>query len=107
MQHVFPTKIKQLRKNKGWSQQELAEKIGTDARQISRYETGKITPSIDVVIRIAKIFEVSIDYLLVKENNIKAPENLNEALGQFLKLQALSGTDQKLLFQLIDRLSKS
>ena len=38
-------RIKELRKEAGWSLFELAEKVGGDARQISRYENGRITPS--------------------------------------------------------------
>ena len=60
-------RIKLLRKERGWSQGELAEKIGADARQISRYENGRITPSVEVIVKIAQTFDVSIDYLLVEE----------------------------------------
>ena len=64
---IFSERVKQLRKAKGWSQQELAKKIGGDARKISHYETGKVTPSIDAVIKLAEVFEISIDYLLLKD----------------------------------------
>jgi transcriptional regulator with XRE-family HTH domain len=58
-------KIKLLRKEKGWSQDELSEKIGIDGRQISRYENGKFFPSAEVIINIAQVFDVSIDFLLL------------------------------------------
>ena len=38
-------RIKQLRRERGWSQGELATQLGGDPGQISRYETGKISPS--------------------------------------------------------------
>ena len=40
------------------------EKVGTDAGRISRYEGGRITPSIDALMRIAEVFNVSADHLL-------------------------------------------
>jgi len=59
-------RVKELRKERGWSQGELADKVGTDARQISRYENGRITPSLDVVARLAEVFNISLDYLVVE-----------------------------------------
>ena len=60
----LPDQIKVLRKEHGWSQADLATRVGGDAGQISRYENGKITPSVDVVVRLAEIFDVNTDYLL-------------------------------------------
>jgi DNA-binding XRE family transcriptional regulator len=58
-------KIRQLRSERGWSQGELAAWLGGDPGQISRYETGKISPSVDVVVKLAETFGVSADYLLI------------------------------------------
>jgi transcriptional regulator with XRE-family HTH domain len=57
-------KIKALRKELNLSQDELAEKINIDGRQISRYENDKMNPSIDVLIKLADAFNISVDYLL-------------------------------------------
>ncbi len=58
-------RIKLLRKEAGWSQAELGEKIGVDSQRVSRYENGRIIPSIDAAVRIAEAFNISLDYLLV------------------------------------------
>lgn len=58
-------RIRQLRKEHGWSQAELGQKIGTDAGRISRYEGGRITPSLDAAIRLAQVFDVSVDHLVI------------------------------------------
>ena len=59
-------RLKTLRKERSWSQDDLAQAIGAaGAHQISRYEAGKITPNTDTIIRIAETFNVSIDYLLI------------------------------------------
>ena len=60
-------KIKQLRQEKSWSQDELAFHASIDGRQISRYENDKVTPSVDVVIKLAKAFDVSVDHLLIDD----------------------------------------
>jgi transcriptional regulator with XRE-family HTH domain len=60
-------RIRQLRTERNWSQAELADHVGSDARGISRYEAGRITPSLDTLVRIAEVFNVSIDYLAVDD----------------------------------------
>lgn len=57
-------RIQQLRKEHGWSQAELATRIDSDARQVSRYENDKITPSLDALARIAETLNISLDYLV-------------------------------------------
>ena len=61
-------RIKQLRTEAGLSQAELAQRTGTgDARQISRYENGRITPSLEATIRIAQALNISLDYLAIDD----------------------------------------
>ncbi len=43
-----------LRTERRWSQAELATAIGSDPRQVSRYENGRITPNLDAITRIAQ-----------------------------------------------------
>ncbi len=60
---TFGKKLIEARKNKGLSQEQLGKMIDIDKRIISRYETDKTIPSIDVAKRIANALEVSLDYL--------------------------------------------
>ncbi len=62
-------RLRQLREDHGYSQRELAEKIGVAGLQIIRYETGKNDATGDVLARIAQCFEVSVDYLLGLTDN--------------------------------------
>ena len=48
---ALPNQINSLRNEHGWPQADLAARINTDVGQISRYENGKITPSVEAVIR--------------------------------------------------------
>lgn len=57
-------RIKNLRKKKGMTQLELAEKVHVTDKAVSKWETGEGNPEITILIELAKIFEVSLDYLL-------------------------------------------
>ena len=63
-------RIKNLRKQKGMTQDELAAVFKTESSAICKIETGKQTISIDYAVDIAAYFEVSIDYLINGENVI-------------------------------------
>ncbi len=57
-------RINELRIAMGWSQVQLAEKLRISKQTISNWENENIQPSIEMLIRIAKVFHVSTDYLL-------------------------------------------
>ncbi len=64
----FGNRLKTLRLKENMTQQQLARKLGLTKSVISAYETGLRQPSYDVLIHIAKIYDVSTDYLLGIEN---------------------------------------
>ena len=64
----FGNKLKLLRLHDNMTQEQLAQKLNLTKSVISAYETGLRLPSYDVLIRIAKIFNVSTDYLLGLEH---------------------------------------
>ncbi len=64
---TFSEKIKMLRKQKGLSQEQLAEQVGVSRQAVSKWETAEALPDTEKIIQLAKFFEVSIDYLLDKE----------------------------------------
>ena len=65
----FGNKLKSLRTSKHLSQEKLAQRLGITKSMVSAYETSMRMPSYEVLIRIARFFNVSIDYLLgIKEN---------------------------------------
>lgn len=98
-------RIKELRKEAGWSQSELAYKVGTDARQISRYENGRITPSLDALARIAETLNVSIDHLVFDDVPRRALHAAENVLGDRLAAIAeLDDDDRHSLLNVIDGL---
>lgn len=64
MQEIFVKRLVELMENANMTQIELADKIGTTNVTISRYMSGERCPRIEIVAEIAKVFNVSIDYLL-------------------------------------------
>lgn len=56
--------MKTLRKKKGWSQTDLADKTGTTLSHINKIETGKYKPSFEALVALAKALEVSLDDLV-------------------------------------------
>ncbi len=59
----FGERLKELREEKGLTQEELAEAIGYSDVSIYYWETGKRLPYLDTAIVIAQFFKVSLDYL--------------------------------------------
>ncbi|QOR67178.1 helix-turn-helix transcriptional regulator [Cytobacillus suaedae] len=68
---VFSEKLKVERKNKGWSQEELAEQLFVSRQSVSKWENGQNFPSIEIIIRLSDLFEISIDELLRSDEELK------------------------------------
>ncbi len=97
--------IRALRKEAGWSQAELGEKVGVDSQRISRYENGRITPSLDAIVRIAEAFNVSIDHLLIDNVPRRALHVVEHNLGNRLAaLDEINEEDLASLLHMLDAL---
>ncbi|MEF9968355.1 MAG: helix-turn-helix transcriptional regulator, partial [Longicatena sp.] len=60
----FNEKLLQLRKEKGYSQEELAQKLGVSRQAISKWEVSDSYPEMENILEICKLFDVSMDYML-------------------------------------------
>ena len=63
----FNEKLTKLRKSKGYTQEELAEKIGVSRQAVARWEAGETTPEMAMLIGLCKAFGVSADYLILDD----------------------------------------
>ena len=61
---VIGENIRFLRENMNYSQKELAKRMHLSPACISKYETGKATPTLEVIIQLSDFFNVSVDFLL-------------------------------------------
>ncbi len=70
----FNNKLYQLRKQKGLSQEELANRLNVSRQTISKWEVGDSTPDMEKLVAISDLFEISLDELVLD----KAPERQAE-----------------------------
>lgn len=64
---MFPERLNQTRKARGITAQEIADKLGTGIRNYRKYESGDAKPTLDGLVLIAEILDVSTDYLLCRD----------------------------------------
>ena len=64
---IFADKLIALRKKSGWSQEELAEKLGVTRQSVSKWEGAQSVPDIDKILQLSHLFGVTTDYLLKDE----------------------------------------
>lgn len=57
-------RIGEIRAARGWSQVDLAKRLGVAKQTVSNWENDNIQPSIEMLVRISKLFGVSTDFLL-------------------------------------------
>lgn len=77
---ILAEKIINLRKKNGWSQEELAEKLGVTRQSISKYEGAQSIPALDKILKLSEIFGVTTDYLIKDELEEEeyAPSQMHE-----------------------------
>ena len=70
---TFSEKISALRKQKGWAQEELAEKLMVTRQAVSKWESAQSMPDLDKLVQLSEALGVSTDYLLKDEQAQSAP----------------------------------
>jgi transcriptional regulator with XRE-family HTH domain len=96
-------RLAQLRKERGFTQIELAEKIGVIQTIISDYERGKLRPHPDMLIKFASTLQVSADELLGIERPQKNSAPVNRRfLRRLQAVDKLPKRDQEALLRTID-----
>lgn len=61
---MFQDNLKTLRKNKGFTQEELAARLNVVRQTVSKWEKGQSVPDSEMLVRLAEIFEVPVSQLL-------------------------------------------
>lgn len=97
-------RIRQLRQEKNWSQAQLGAKRGIHQKQVSAYERGRNVPSTEVLMRIADIFDVSLDYLASEVHGKPAKVNIRdkELLRRLEDLDKLDDKDKGTIIEILD-----
>ena len=76
---ILADKIIDLRKKNGWSQEELAEKLGVSRQAVSKWESAQAIPDLGRVLAMADLFSVTTDYLLRDENEAPTPATMEDS----------------------------
>lgn len=75
-------RITELRKRKNWSQDDLAKEIEASRVMIGKYERGDNLPSIEVIVKPAKAFDVSVDFLHGEGQNANFDKDMVKRLDE-------------------------
>ncbi|XKL52824.1 helix-turn-helix transcriptional regulator (plasmid) [Enterobacter asburiae] len=95
----FPARLIQLRRAADMSQQTLADMAGIHVNQIRRYEAGSAQPTLDTLIRLAKVLHVSLDGLVFEEHERGPSDDL--AL-QFEAVSVMPDDERRVIKALLD-----
>ena len=99
MNESIGKRIARLRKEKGMSQENLAERIGVSAQAVSKWENDQSCPDISLLPRLTKLLGVTADELLTGESDqVKLlPENQRKPLDELtLRIKVLSNKGDKI-----------
>lgn len=94
MDYDFGNRLKELRRQSGMTQKQLAEKIGITKSVVSFYELRERTPSPEILVKLAAEFKVSADYLLGIEKR------------KSIDISGLDYDDEKIVIQIVEQLRK-
>ncbi|PKV50681.1 DNA-binding XRE family transcriptional regulator [Aquimarina sp. MAR_2010_214] len=93
------SKIISLRKKHSLSQSDLAKKVDVSRTIIGNYERNENAPSVDILLKIAKVFDVSVDYI-IGEGQLSTYDK--EVLKRIEDIEQLDQDTKSKLFFLID-----
>lgn len=100
----FGEKPRQLRKERNWSQDALGAELDIHERHIGKYETGKVMPGAETLVKIDRVFSVSVDYLLLDEATPEPAAALTDQalLKEFSAVEKMPEEDKVVVRSLID-----
>ncbi len=99
----LPGKLKKLRQSRGLSQGQLGNKLDVNVQLISKYECGVVCPPTNMMVKIASVFDVSLDYLLRDEADVAINKiQSRELLKHIEEIEKLPEEDQQVLTSLLD-----
>jgi transcriptional regulator with XRE-family HTH domain len=93
------SRITELRKAKSWSQADLAREIEASRDIIGKYERNENSPSVEMALKIARVFDVPVDYLLGEGKHASYDK---ETVKRLEDIETLDGNTKSVLFNIID-----
>lgn len=103
---AFGSRLKRLRESRGLTQRQLADRIKTEAAQVTRYERAQVLPNAETLVALADTLQVDLDFLLRGqadgETITQPPISDLPLLERFRDLQKLAKRDREAVILLID-----
>ena len=100
---LFSRRFIELRKSRGLTQVQLAKKLGIGRDQVAYYEAKAKNPTADTLSNFARFFNVSPDFFLLDDDELKSKPGPDSLLEQKIKqLKALPRAQQKTVIAMID-----
>ena len=94
-----PSRIKEIRKSKGLTQEQLSEMIDIETSSLSGIESGRFYPSLHVLEKIAQVFDVELIEFF-KFSTVNLPENLDEEIVKIIDKQ--DKKNKQLIYKLLN-----
>jgi transcriptional regulator with XRE-family HTH domain len=101
---AFGARLRELRKNRGWTLKEVATRLGVRHTHIIKYESGVHAPPLEKIAQFADIYGVTVDYLITGKHPDQTPLTSLPLLERFKALQNAPNHDQETAVSVIDAL---
>ncbi len=99
---AFGKRLKELRKQKGWTQKQLANQLDIRFSHLNKYESGMHIPPIEKLVQLADIFDVSLDYLVMGLPIEESPIRSDSLFRRFKTLERFNDDDKETVIRVID-----
>ena len=96
------SRIKALRKQANLTQKDLAKEVGITPQQLNKYESGLNLPPADMLAKLGKALDATVDYLVTGESPDSQPITNTRLLNRFRALEVMNSDDQQTVMRLID-----
>ena len=99
---AFGLRLKELRKQKGWTQKVLANQIDIRFAQLNKYECGMHIPPIEKLVQLSDILGVTLDYLITGNRDQIQPLHNMRLIERLQELESFDNDDQETIIKMID-----
>ncbi len=95
-------RIKQLRKDRNWTQKELANRIGCSPAQLNKYEAGQNTPPLDKLLLFASSLTTTVDYLITGLVSDAVPISNTRLVQRLQLIDGFNADEKETVIKLLD-----
>jgi len=99
---AFGMRLKALRKQKGWTQKELANQIDIRFAQLNKYECGMHIPPIEKLVQLGDVLGVTLDYLIMGNRDQVQTLHNKRLIERLQELEGFDSGDQEAIITMID-----